>query len=299
MRGGALVLGGGGQLGLALARTAPEGTVVLPRAQADLTEERMLARVLADHDPTVVVNAAAWTAVDRAEEDPEAAWAVNARGVATLARLCADAGRRLVHVSTDYVFDGTSSRPYRPDDPPHPLNVYGSSKWEGERAVLHHLGAHGTIVRTSWLYAPWGANFFLTILARARRGEDLRVVDDQRGTPTSVLTLAPVLWAVAARSDIGGIWHWADEGETSWHGFALAIVEDAFARRLIPRMVSVRAISSEEWPRPARRPVRSTLDVSALSTRLGIEPTPWREALSEVLEAVATVGSPVSDGAGR
>lgn len=284
----ALVLGGRGQLGRALLASAPPRTVGLGREEADLRDPAGLARVLALHDPEVVLNAAAWTAVDSAEEDPEGAEAVNARGVATLARLCAAGGRRLVHVSTDYVFDGVLGRPYRIEDPPHPLNVYGASKRRGEEAVLSILGARGTVVRTSWLYAPWGTNFLLTILRRACAGDPLRVVDDQRGTPTSVFSFAPVLWRLAERDDLGGLWHWANSGETSWCGFARAIVERALARGLVPAPVPVRAITTAEYPRPARRPPRSTLDSSALVERLGFPPLSWEEALDEVLEKIPT-----------
>ncbi len=279
----ALVLGARGQLGCALLESAPPGTAGVGREEADLCDPRGLARVLDRHDPAVVLNAAAWTAVDRAEEDPEGAEAVNARGVATLARLCAEGGRRLVHVSTDYVFDGKLGRPYRPEDPSAPLNVYGASKRRGEEAALGILGARAAVVRTSWLYAPWGTNFLLTILRRAAAGDALRVVDDQRGTPTSVLTFARLLWAVAGRDDLGGLWHWADGGETSWCGFARAIVERGVARGLLPAPVPVTAVATVEYPRPARRPAVSALDSSALAERLGFSPVPWEDALDEVL----------------
>ncbi len=287
----ALVLGAGGQLGRALLESAPAGVVGLGREEADLRAPETLALALRMHDPRIVVNAAAWTAVDRAEEDPEGAEAVNARGVETLARLCAEGGRRLLHVSTDYVFDGTLGRPYRTDDPPRPINVYGASKRRGEEAVLALLGGRGTVVRTAWLYAPWGTNFLLTILRRAATGGPLRVVDDQHGTPTSVLTLARVLWTATAHEDLGGCWHWTDGGETTWFGFARRIVERAAARGLIATAVPITPISTAEYPRPARRPPSSVLDVSLLSRRLGIRPEPWEEALEEVLERVALLGA--------
>lgn len=278
----ALVLGARGQLGRALLAAAPAGTVGLGREEADLRRPESLARALARHDPRVVLNAAAWTAVDRAEEDPEGAEAVNHHGVAALARLCAASGRRLLHVSTDYVFDGTLGRPYRPDDPPRALNVYGASKRRGEEAALEILGADVAVVRTSWLYAPWGTNFFLTILRRAAAGDALRVVDDQRGTPTSVLGLARVLWAMAGREDLGGLWHWTDGGETSWCGFARAIVAGAVRHGRLPGPVEVAAITTAEYPRPACRPPSCVLDVTALGERLGIRPPGWEAGLEEV-----------------
>jgi len=263
-----LVTGGSGQLGRALART--HAAVALDRADLDITSPARIAAALDTHAPTVVINAAAYTAVDRAESERAHAFAVNAEGAAHVARACAARGISLVHVSTDYVFDGAARRPYREGDEASPVNAYGESKLAGERAVL---AEGGTVVRTAWLFGHGGPSFVHAIARAAREQPVLRVVDDQHGCPTFADHLAPVLIALAGR---GGIWHACGE-PASRYGLALAIVEALRARcEVVP-------VPTAAMPTPARRPLYSVLDVGRLA-QLGITLPSWRAGLSAVLE---------------
>lgn len=280
-----LITGAGGQVGLALRRAAPEA-VALARAALDVTDAEAVREALGRHAPEVVVNAAAYTAVDRAEAEPEAALAVNRDGAAHLAAACAEAGIPLLHLSTDYVFDGRKGAPYRPEDAPRPLGVYGRSKAEGEAAVRERLRRH-VILRTSWVFGAEGANFVRSILRLAQEREVLRVVADQRGRPTAAADIAQAGLAMARRMALEkevpwGTFHFAGTPETTWHGFAEAIVEEA--RRHVPLAVRrLEAIPTEAYPTPARRPADSRLDTSATEAAWGLAPPPWREALGRVV----------------
>lgn len=278
-----LVTGAGGQVGRELRRAAPDA-VALARADLDITNLGAVRAALGQHAPDVVINAAAYTAVDRAEAEPEAAFAVNRDGPAHLAAACAEAGIPLLHLSTDYVFDGTKGAPYRPEDAPSPLGVYGRSKWEGEEAIRERLPRH-VILRTSWVFSAHGHNFVRTMLRLARERETLRVVTDQRGQPTAAADIAQACVQMAGRMAEGARWgtyHFAGTPATTWHGFAEAIVEEA--RRYVPLVAQrVEAITTAEYPTPARRPADSRLDVSATEAVWGIAPPPWRPALRRVV----------------
>jgi dTDP-4-dehydrorhamnose reductase len=233
--------------------------------------------------PDVIVNAAAYTAVDRAESEPEIARAINADAPALLAAEAARGGMLMVHFSTDYVYDGEKPSPYLETDRCRPLNAYGRSKLAGDRAV-ESAGCRYLIFRTSWVYGPAGNNFLLTMLRQARSGKELRVVDDQFGSPTSSLMIASaVAQAVAqalADESISGVYHLSASGRTSWYGFASAIFrEKAIAARLTP-------IPSREYPSAARRPHNSVLDNSKLERQFGLRPAPWEAALREMLALV-------------
>ena len=294
-----LLLGANGQVGDAL-RTAlaPLGEVIpatrsgqLPDGGAcevaDLSAPETLPALVARIAPDRVVNAAAYTAVDRAEDEPALAFRVNAEAPGVLARACADAGVGLVHFSTDYDFDGQGERPWREQDPTGPLGVYGASKLAGEQAVREAGGAH-QLFRLCWVYGPRGQNFLLTMLRLARERGHLRVVDDQRGTPTSALRIASaVAGALRAAPDRSGTWHLAAEGECSWHGFAAAIFEGAVARGLLPAAPVLEPIGSAEFPTRARRPAYSRLDTAAFRRDFGLHLGDWREGLDEVLDALA------------
>ena len=223
--------------------------------------------------------------MDAAESDPEAAWRTNADGPRFLAEACGVHRVPLVQISTDYVFDGRSRRPYRPDDVPHPINAYGRSKWEGERTVREVLEQH-LIVRTSWVYAPHGHNFLLTIAGLARERETLHVVADQHGCPTLAADLARGLLGAAAaaldRSDVWGTYHFCNAGETTWHGFATAIVDGLASR---PGIIGRRVVATTtaDHPRPAARPAYSVLDTTAWTAAFGSAPRPWQDALSDAL----------------
>ncbi len=285
-----MVTGSAGQLGQAVLR-APEGEgierVGLDRGRLDITDRAAVRDALAGLAPDVVVNCAAFTAVDAAETEREAAFAVNRDGAAILAQACAARRRPLIHLSTDYVFDGEKGAPYVEDDAPRPLNVYGASKAAGEVAVREHLAEH-LILRTSWLYGAGGGNFVGSILRLAATRAEIPVVDDQRGCPTAATDLAATLLTLARRAAAGncawGTYHCCNAGETSWFGFAAAILEGrGQATRPVP-------VATAAFPRPARRPPRSALDCRLLAARFGIELRPWRDALADTLREIGTMG---------
>jgi dTDP-4-dehydrorhamnose reductase len=281
----ALIAGSGGQLGQALLRTRPAEVeaVALGRAELDITQSDSVAQSLQQHRPTVVINASAYTAVDRAESDSAAAYATNADAVGALARACAAQRIRFIHVSTDFVFGGSSGRPYRPDDATAPLGVYGASKLAGEQQVAALAGLDWCVVRTAWVYAASGKNFVLTMLRLFNERPVVRVVADQVGAPTSADSLAQCVWRAAAAKDVRGILHFTDAGVASWYDFAVAIYEEATQLGLLTRPVDVQPIRTEDYPTPARRPSYSVLDVTATSAALGLTPVHWRTNLRKVL----------------
>ena len=250
---------------------------------ADFDDPTSLPGLVQRVAPEIVVNAAAYTAVDKAESDQEAAFRANAEAPAVLARACADRNALLVHYSTDYVFDGSGTRPYREDDPTAPLGIYGESKLAGELAI-RESGARHMIFRTAWVYANHGRNFLLTMLRLAKERDELRVVADQLGTPTPAALIADVTAQVLARqpSD-SGLWHLTATGQTSWHGFATAIIDVALARGLIERAPRVVPIPTSAYPTPARRPAYSCLDTTRLSRDFAIELPCWENAMADVL----------------
>jgi dTDP-4-dehydrorhamnose reductase len=232
----------------------------------------------------VVVNAAAYTAVDRAESEQDAAWRANHAGPARLAELCAVAGARLLHISTDYVFNGRKTLPYVEEDPTGPTGVYGASKLAGERSVLESLPS-AIVLRTAWVYAPRGKNFLLTMLNAARKTDQLRVVADQTGCPTLASDLAEVIADIVTGPVWeGGIYHAAGSGQTSWHGFACAIFDAAVPHGL--RAPTVTALATEDWPTPAQRPANSQLDCSKLKRVFGAVLPPWRESVKRTVDLV-------------
>ncbi len=289
-----LVFGGNGQVGQELLRVlAPLGEVVattrsgaLPDGRAcevaDFDRPDSLPALLDRLGPSVVVNAAAHTAVDRAEQEPEAAFRANAEAPGVIARWCATHGVPLVHYSTDYVFDGQGAAPYRVDAPTAPLGVYGISKRDGEDAVRAAGGRH-LIFRTAWVYAAHGHNFLRTMLRLAERDE-LRVVADQVGTPTPAALIADVTaQALRHPGSLSGTWHLTASGQTSWHGFAEEIFAQALAAGMIERAPKVLPIATAEYPTPARRPAYSCLDTTSLATDFGVELPDWRDGVGQVL----------------
>ena len=280
----ALIAGAEGQLGRELRGTAPAGVSVVAcaRRELDIANAEMTHRVVADVKPDVVINAAAYTAVDRAEKEREAAFAVNAAGAGNLARAANAQGAWLLHVSTDFVFDGMASRAYAPDSRPGPLGVYGQTKLQGEERVRAAAADSALIVRTSWVYSAHGANFVKTMLRLMNERDSLGVVADQIGAPTWAHRLAEVIWRAAAARTIG-VQHWSDAGVASWYDFAVAIQEEALSLGLVARKAAVRPIATSEYPTPARRPQFSVLDSSALRSTLGIEPIHWRVNLRAML----------------
>lgn len=281
-----LITGAHGQLGRALIAAAPADAEVLAlgRAQLDIGDEPQVCAAVRTLAPDVIINAAAYTAVDRAESEPELAWRSNAHGPRHLARAAEKSGASLLHVSTDFVFDGTSPVPYAPDAPTRPLSVYGRTKAEGELAVLERLGERAAVLRTSWVYAPAGANFVRTMLRLMRERGAVRVVADQVGTPTAAHTVAQALWALCALPRLGVIHHWSDAGVASWYDFAVAVAEEGALLGLLPAEVTVTPIATADYPTAARRPAYSVLDKRATAAALGLPVRHWRASLRTVLE---------------
>jgi dTDP-4-dehydrorhamnose reductase len=294
-----LLFGANGQVGTELRRSlAPLGDVVAttrsgtlpdgaPCVAADLGVPESLPALIETIAPDIVVNAAAYTAVDRAEGERAQAFRINAEAPGVIARACAARGAWLVHYSTDYVFDGSASRPYREDDPVAPLGVYGASKYAGEQAI-GDSGARHLILRTAWVYAAHGHNFLRTMLRLASERDVLRVVADQVGCPTPAGLLADsttqLLALLPAQSTT---LHLTGTGQTSWHGFAEAIIDGAQARGLIARGPRVDAIATRDYPTPAARPAYSVLDTGRIAREFGVQPPAWQDGLGNVLDEIA------------
>ena len=295
-----LLTGGSGQVGRALRESPPPGfEVVAPtRAELDLADLASVSRWVAARPWAAIVNAGAWTAVDAAESHASEAWAANALGPAGLARASGEAGIPLVHISTDYVFDGGLDRPYREDDPVGPTSVYGASKAAGEIAVAA-LNPRHVILRTAWVFSPWGSNFVRTMLRLGQARDALSVVDDQRGCPTSALDIAAAVGAVCARLSgdraPSGVFHFAGSGETTWFGLAARVFERAAAAGLKTPVLS--PIASSDWPTPVRRPANSRLDTTRFTRTFGHAPRAWREAADEVTDRLVRSTGTEEDGA--
>lgn len=274
-----LIAGAGGQLGRALQASVPAGSTFLapPEDDFDITDAARVAAIVAASGATHLVNAAAYTAVDKAEGDLEVARRINVDAVATLADAARAAGIGFIHVSTDFVFDGNASTPYAPDAPTSPIGVYGETKRDGEIAA----GADALIVRTAWVYAAAGNNFVKTMLRVMAERDEVRVVADQIGTPTHALGLARAIWSLA---DAGakGHFHWTDAGAASWYDFAVAIQEEAVALGMLTRAVPVIPIRTSDYPTPAKRPSYSVLDKTTTWAITG-PARHWRAELRECL----------------
>jgi dTDP-4-dehydrorhamnose reductase len=286
-----LVTGGTGQLATALREAAGETPLrLVGRPDFDFDRPETIRQAFDAAAPALVVNAAAYTAVDAAETDQDAAWRANRDGVAELALLCAGANVPLIHVSTDYVFDGTKGAPYVETDPVAPQCVYGASKLAGEAAALQAC-PHTIVLRTSWVYAPNGRNFVRTMLNLARTRDRLTVVADQKGCPTAAADLAAAVLAIARRigsdgwrPDFGGVFHAAGSGWTTWFGLANAIFGAAERHGLRPP--NVEPIATEAWPTPARRPADSRLDCARLASVFGLCLPDWRQSVTRTVDAI-------------
>lgn len=281
-----LVLGSGQVAGAvrALAPASAELTA-LARRDLDITDAQAIKSAVARVRPAWIINAAAYTAVDLAEDESEKAHAVNDVAVRSLAEAAAESGARLLHLSTDYVFDGSSCRAYRPSDPTRPQSVYGASKLAGER---HLANSSGVVIRTSWVYAAQGKNFVLTMLRLMREKPRLSVVADQIGSPTYAPGLAAAIWRMLGIGAPPGMYHWSDLGIASWYDFAVAIAEEASARGLLQRMVPIEPIGTAQYPTRAKRPAFSALDSSQTRALLEIETHHWRQNLRMMLDELRT-----------
>ena len=301
-----LITGAAGQLGQALQTRVPahwagpspelllctrhggDGSLALDLADAAACRELVL-----ELKPDWVINAGAYTAVDQAEAEPDLARAVNAGAPAALAEALQTTGGSLLHLSTDFVFNGKQGHPYQPHQPVAPLGVYGLSKAAGEKSVLEQLAQSGSahVLRTSWVYGPVGRNFFLTMLRLHRQRSEIGVVADQVGCPTSTAGLAEACWRVLECRQAGGglpaILHWSDAGAASWYDFAVAIAELALETGLMSRCAEVKPITTADYPTPAQRPSYSLLDCTASASVLGLEQCHWRQRLAEVVRTLA------------
>ena len=287
-----LLTGSDGQLGQALRQSVPAEIelIAVGRSELDLADATACHQAVMDLRPDWVLNGGAYTAVDKAETEPELAEAVNAGAPEAFARALAETGGRLLQVSTDFVFNGCQGTPYLPGQPMDPLGVYGSSKAHGEQRASQALPQDRCcILRTSWVYGPVGKNFCLTMLRlhrlKAEAGEPLAVVADQVGCPTSTLTLARACWSLVQR-DISGVYHWSDAGSASWYDFAVAIGTQGAAQGLIEKAARVVPIRTSDYPTPATRPGYSLLECTATRTALDLPPLHWQEALDQVLAAI-------------
>lgn len=285
-----LVTGAGGQVGKELVgRAGTRKLTGLDRASLSITDESAIIAAIKSSGARVLINAAAYTAVDKAESEQAAAFAVNRDGSAALARACAQAGIPLLHLSTDYVFDGTQAEPYLESAPAAPIGAYGLSKWEGEQAIRAALPQH-LIVRVAWVFGQYGANFVRTMLRLGRERSELRVVADQRGAPTHAGAIAEMLLGLADRILAGetlswGTYHYTGAPVTTWHGFAEAIFDEALALGMLEKKPLVHAITTADYPTPAKRPANSALDMTQARARLNLQPAPWRDGLRETLKA--------------
>lgn len=277
-----VLLGAGGQLGHSVQELKPEGIELIGfrSTELDITNEAQLIEKLDAAQPDVIINAAAYTQVDKAEEEPELAFQVNALGPQLISQWVAKNDSRLIHISTDFVFDGKKTTPYVETDQPNPLNVYGKSKLEGEKNISALIPGQSVIVRTSWLYSNHGNNFLNTMLRLFEERDSLSVVDDQIGSPTTTTALAEVLWKVVERGEISGLYHWSCDGAVSWFGFSFEIKKLSEALDFPKIGVVLNSISASEYPSKAERPKYSVMNSGSLNRELGAADTSWLSRLN-------------------
>ncbi len=280
-----LILGSGGQLGWELMQTCPKDISIeaCDFPKVDFLNPSSIRECIANCDADRIINAAAFTAVDLAETEPDKAHRINHTAVDEISRLAAQKQIRLVHISTDYVFSGRHYKPLRPDDPFDPQSVYGLSKLKGEEAVRDHLKDKGLIIRTAWLYSAHGKNFVKTMLSLMSAGKDLKVIDEQIGTPTWAKGLARAIWVSIGKS-LCGTFHWTDAGAASWYDFAVAIQEEALHLGMLNKPVSITPVPSEQFPTLAQRPYYSILDKQSMWQATRITPVHWRVQLRSMLK---------------
>ncbi|MDR7925691.1 dTDP-4-dehydrorhamnose reductase [Acidithiobacillus thiooxidans] len=279
-----LLFGANGQLGWELQRHRPEAVELcaLSRTQADIAIQEQVEQAAENFQPDLIINAAAYTAVDLAESESETAYAINRDGAVHCAEAARKHSARLIHISTDFVFDGSQATPYQPDSIRHPLGVYGASKAAGEIEIVRILGNNALILRTAWVYSTHGKNFVKTMLRLMSERDSLGVVGDQIGSPTWAAGLAAAIWRACAQPEFNGIQHWTDAGVASWYDFAVAIQEEALALGLLQRSIPIGMIPASAYPTPARRPACAVLDKSISYATLGAAPH-WRQALRQML----------------
>ena len=281
-----VITGKGGQLAWELARLAPQKKEVISvgRAELDITNESLVHEFIANEKPDLVINAAAYTAVDKAEEDVVTSYAVNELGTQYVADACKKINARMLHVSTNFVFDGTSTTPYQTDSAPDPINVYGASKLAGDLRLQKILPETSVVVRTAWIYSVYGNNFVKSMLRLMQERQQLGIIYDQVGTPTWAKGLAKWLWVIAEKAEVSGVYHWTDAGVASWYDFAIAIQELGIEKGLLEETIPVLPIPTSAYPTPAKRPAFSVIDKSSAETVSGLNTVHWRKQLSAMMD---------------
>ena len=279
-----LLTGADGQLGYELQRSKPDHINLLATdvSDLDITDWESVEAYCKEHQPDLIINAAAYTAVDKAEEDKELAFAINQLGAKNLATAAKNLDCRMIQISTDFVFSDQKSSPYLPYDDPAPVSVYGESKHAGENEILTILGQRGLVIRTAWLYSTHGNNFVKTMLKLMNEREELGIVADQVGTPTWAATLAKTTWKLTT-TDTYGILHCADNGVASWYDFAIAIHDAGLAKGLIEKPITINAIRTQDYPTPATRPTYSVMDKTTTEQLLGTKLPHWQTSLQQML----------------
>ena len=284
----ALITGANGQVGRELQRTKPDNweIIALSHTELDITNYAEIASVFQKHQPDIAINAAAYTAVDKAESEIDSAYKVNDGGAANIAKAAEDSQSRLIQISTDFVFDGSKSKPYLPDDNPNPINVYGKSKFQGELAVMSATKNKALILRTGWVYSSRGKNFVKSMLKLLTEKDYINVIADQVGTPTWGQNLAHAIYNLANLYDVHGIYHWTDAGVASWYDFAIAIQEEAQELGILHHVIPIKPIRTVDYPTPAMRPSYSVLDKTATWQILGYAAMHWRKSLRLMLSEI-------------
>ncbi|QIR15133.1 dTDP-4-dehydrorhamnose reductase [Shewanella aestuarii] len=294
-----LITGKGGQLASELQDTLPSSyqAVFLDSNELDITLFDQVALMVETHKPVIIINAAAYTAVDKAETEQKAAYAVNDIGTKNLAQVASDKGIGLIHVSTDFVFNGNHFKPYTPEDVPSPISVYGDSKLKGEQKLLTCMPTNAVIVRTAWVYSKYGNNFVKTMLGLMNDRDELGIVYDQVGTPTWARGLALMIWGIideyfansSGTTKASQIVHWTDAGVTSWYDFAVAIHEYAHKHGLLNKNVVIKPIEAKSYPTPASRPCYSVLNKSSAESLCKIESKHWQQQLELMIKSLAKI----------
>ncbi len=292
-----LITGKGGQLASELKQTVPDNIELLSfdEKQLDITNQAQVNEMILTHLPDLVINAAAYTAVDKAESDQDLAYAVNQKGSEYLAIICKEIQAKLIHVSTDFIFDGEKTTPYKVTDAANPINVYGDSKLQGEIKINEILGGDATIIRTAWVYSSHGNNFVKTMLRLMAEKEELGIVYDQVGSPTWAKGLAAIIWQLIekpeeyAKTESAKIFHYTDAGIASWYDFAVAIQELAIEKGMLNKSIPIYPIPASYYPTPAKRPSFSVLDKSEIEIATGIKTRHWRGQLSLMLDELNTL----------
>lgn len=288
-----VVAGASGQLGQTLAQLWAKSPLpqyqlkALDRTELDISQAQTAIAVLSELKPAVIVNAAAYTQVDKAESEAKVAHLVNAEAVGRIAAWSAKNGAKLIHISTDFVFDGTSQTPYRPDHQTNPLGVYGASKLAGEHKIQTQASQRTAVIRTSWLYSEYGNNFVKTMLRLMDDKDQLSVVNDQIGSPTSTHGLAALIFAMISQGSYQGIYHWTDGASISWYEFAQEIQGQAIQEGLLSRAIPISPISTSEYPTPAQRPAYSVLDRSRAVAQFECPALDWKGQLNLVIKELA------------